>query len=145
MLASLQKHGVKQAMIAAGGDIRVGAPPPGRDGWRVAVQTFDREKHDEILMLCDASVSTSGDLHQMVEINGVCYSHIVDPATGLGLTRRTAAVVIADQGEISDPLATALCVLGENGAEPLRKRKGVREIKVRPWQDCPLDSSKIHD
>jgi thiamine biosynthesis lipoprotein len=145
MLASLHEQGVAQAMIVAGGDIRVGAPPPGRDGWRVAVKTFDQEKHDEILTLRDGAVSTSGDLYQMIEIDGVRYSHIVDPVTGLGLSRRTAAVVIADQGKISDPLATALCVIGEKGVATLRKRKGVREIKVRTWQDSRLDSSQVRD
>ena len=135
MLATMRERGIVSAMIAAGGDIRLGAPPPGRDGWRVAVQTFDQKKADEVLTLHDAAVSTSGDLYQMIEIDGIRYSHIVDPATGLGLTKRVAAVVIADRAELSDPLATAACILSEKGAQQLRRKEGVRDVKIRIWQD----------
>lgn len=85
MIESLAAAGIKRAMIAAGGDIRLGDPPPGLTGWKVAVQTFDLKSADEILVLANAAVSTSGALHQSVEIDGVKYSHILDPGTGLGL------------------------------------------------------------
>ncbi|MES2981186.1 MAG: FAD:protein FMN transferase [Verrucomicrobiota bacterium] len=137
MLESLIAAGLPQSMVTAGGDIRLGNPPPGRDGWNVAVQTFELNKRDEILVLSNAAVSTSGDLHQSVEIDGVKYSHILDPRTGLGLTRRIAATVIADTGKLSDPIATAACVLGEDGSEALKKIPGVRGIKMRTLQESP--------
>ena len=135
MLESLAASGISRAMIAAGGDIRLGDPPPGRKGWRIALQTFDPAKPDEVITLANAAVSTSGDLHQSVEIDDVRYSHILDPATGLGLTRRIAASVIADEAKLSDPLATAACVLGSEAGEVLRKLPGVREVKIRTLQD----------
>ena len=135
MLESLAAAGISRAMIAAGGDIRLGDPPPGRDGWRVALQTFDPAKPDEALTLSNAAVSTSGDLHQSVEIDGVRYSHVLDPATGLGLTRRIAASVIADEAKLSDSLATAACVLGPDSAGALRKLPGVRDVKIRTLQE----------
>lgn len=131
MLESLAKAGIKYAMIAAGGDIRLGDPPPGREGWRVAVTTFDSTKADEVLVLSNAAVSTSGDLHQSVEIDGVTYSHILDPNTGLGLTRRVAATVIASEAKFSDPISTAACVLGPDASDALKKLPGVREVKIR--------------
>lgn len=137
MLESLIAAGLPQSMVTAGGDIRLGNPPPGRDGWNVAVQTFDLNKRDEILVLSNAAVSTSGDLHQSVELDGVKYSHILDPGTGLGLTRRIAATVIADTGKLSDPIATAACVLGNDGLEILKKIPGVREVKIRTLQESP--------
>ena len=135
MLESLASAGFRQSMIAAGGDIRLGDPPPGREGWRVAVQTFDLARSDEVLVLSNAAVSTSGDLHQSVEIDGVKYSHILDPATGLGLTRRIAATVIASEAKISDPLATVACVLGLEADKLLKKLPGVREVKIRVVED----------
>jgi thiamine biosynthesis lipoprotein len=138
MLESLFAAGIHQSMIVAGGDIRLGDPPPGRDGWNVAVKTFDLSKRDEILMLSNTAVSTSGDLHQSVEIDGVKYSHILDPSTGLGLTRRIAATVIADTGKLSDSIATAACVLGDDGSEMLKKIPGVREVKIRTLQESPV-------
>jgi thiamine biosynthesis lipoprotein len=135
MLASLAAAGISRAMIAAGGDIRLGDPPPGRDGWRVALQAFDRTCLEDVLILSNAAVSTSGDLHQSVEIDGVKYSHVLDPATGLGLTRRIAASVIADEAKLSDPLATAACVLGPDASERLQKLPGVREVRVHTLQE----------
>lgn len=140
MLDSLASAGIFQAMIVAGGDVRLGNSPPGRDGWNVAVQTFDQNKRDEILVLSNAAVSTSGDLYQSVEIDGVKYSHILDPATGLGLTRRIAATVVADRAALSDALATAACVMGEEAAVVLKKLPGVREVKIRTLQDTPANS-----
>ncbi len=134
MLESLAKADIPRAMITAGGDIRLGDPPPGHEGWRVALQTFDATRPDEILVLANAAVSTSGDLHQSVEIDGIKYSHIVDPRTGLGLTRPIAASVVADEARLSDPLATAACVLGPDAADLLRELPGVREVKIRTLQ-----------
>ncbi len=135
MLEAMIAAGFQQSMVTAGGDVRLGNPPPGRAGWNVAVQTFDLEKRDEILTLSNCAVSTSGDLHQWVEIDGVKYSHILDPKTGLGLTKRIAATVIADTAKLSDPVATAACVIGENSADELKKISGVREVKIRTLQD----------
>jgi thiamine biosynthesis lipoprotein len=144
MLESLAAAGISQAMIVAGGDIRLGDPPPGREGWRVALQTFDPAQPDEVLTLANAAVSTSGDLHQSVEIDGVQYSHILDPATGLGLTRRIAASVIASEAKLSDPLATAACVLGPEAGDALRKLPGVREVKIRTLQDSAARPRFLH-
>ena len=144
MIESLAAAGISQSMIAAGGDIRLGDPPPGRDGWHVAVQTFDLKRRDEILVLSNAAVSTSGDLHQSVEIDGVKYSHVLNPATGLGLTQRIAATVIADRATLSDPLATAACVMGPDASEKLKRLPGVRDVKIRTLQEVPADlDSKI--
>ncbi|HWB01346.1 MAG TPA: FAD:protein FMN transferase, partial [Pirellulales bacterium] len=49
---------------------------------------------------------------QYVEIAGSRYAHIVDSHTGLGLTNRCSATVIAPDCITADSVATALCVLG---------------------------------
>ncbi|MEO7144413.1 MAG: FAD:protein FMN transferase, partial [Bryobacteraceae bacterium] len=60
----------------------------------------------------------SGDAEQHVEIGGVRYSHLIDPATEMGLTRRIGVTAVARRGIDADPLATAVSVLGaERGIE----------------------------
>lgn len=142
MLDSLAAAGIRQALVTAGGDIRLGEAPPGRKGWNVALKTFEVSENDEILTLSNAAVSTSGDLHQSVEIEGVTYSHILDPATGLGLTRRVAASVIADQAKTSDALATAACVLGADGSGALRNLPGVREVRIHKPHEAKPEKGK---
>jgi thiamine biosynthesis lipoprotein len=49
----------------------------------------------------------------------VRYSHIVDPATGLGLARPTAVTVVAQHATLADALATACNVLAPAAARQL--------------------------
>ena len=83
------------------------APPPGRAGWTIVVD------ERQTVALRDAAIASSGDREQSVEIAGTRYSHVVDPRTGLGLTSRVQATVIAPDGATADALATAVSVLGQ--------------------------------
>ena len=111
MLAVFTKYGLTRTSITCGGDVRVGDPPPGKDHWTIGVKTTGDAKPP--LELVNAAVSTSGDLHQFIEIAGKRYSHIIDPKTGLGLTEEQTATVIAPTATESDAMATAKCVKGE--------------------------------
>jgi thiamine biosynthesis lipoprotein len=110
--AILATHGIDSAMIDASGDVLVSAAPPGAAGWRIAVAPLRPGGTGETLVLAHAAVTTSGDAYQAVEIDGVRYSHIVDPRTGLGVTGQTTVTVIAPDATTADALATAASVLG---------------------------------
>ncbi len=111
----LRSHGLPRVLIDASGDVLVGDPPPDRDGWKVTVAGLSGGATDlgsRTIMLSNAAITTSGDARQFVEIEGQRYSHIVDPKTGLGLTRRSSTTVIAPTGWQADSYATAVNVLG---------------------------------
>ncbi len=113
-LKVLRQHGISRAIIDGSGDIVLGDPPPGETGWRIGIASL-REPDappKQFVRLANCSISTSGDAFQFVELNGQRYSHIVDPRTGLGLTRRSSVTVIAPDGITADSLATAVSVLG---------------------------------
>jgi thiamine biosynthesis lipoprotein len=83
-------------------------------------------------LLKNAAVSTSGDAEQFVEIDGVRYSHVVDPKTGLGLTERRSVTVIALEGMTADGLDTAACILGpEKGLALIESTPGAAGLFVR--------------
>lgn len=109
-LKALKANGINSALIQAGGDIAISDPPPNQSGWSVQIPG-----QLGFTPLANCAVSTSGDAEQFVVIDGVRYSHIVDPRTGIGLTNQFTATVIAERGLLSDPLATAFCVLGQSG------------------------------
>lgn len=114
-LAVLRRQGTPRALVELGGDLVAGEPPPGEPGWRVALLGTSGEPP---LLLANAAISTSGDTEQFVEIGGIRYSHIVDPRTGIGVTHRAAATVVAPTGLLADGLGTAVSVLGaERGWE----------------------------
>jgi thiamine biosynthesis lipoprotein len=115
-LKVLNACGIPRALVAASGDVRAGEPPPGKPGWVVTIASPAPETAPPTLLLRNAAVSTSGDTEQFVEIEGVRYSHILNPLTGLGLTNRIQATVIAPDATTSDALATACCVLGPERA-----------------------------
>lgn len=115
----LAERGIRSAMIDASGDIAVSGPPPGRDHWRVAVPALMRqpaansEEHTvPTLALVHAAVATSGDAYQAVVIDGLRYSHIVDPRTGLGVVGPTAVTVVSNDATSADALSTSISVLG---------------------------------
>jgi FAD:protein FMN transferase len=116
-LQAIAEAGCPIAMVAVSGDLAIGEPPPGRAGWQVdaggSVRTVSR-----------VAISTSGDTEQHLDSAGVRYSHILDPATGLGLTRSHVMTVIAAHGIDADALATAASVLGPERGRQLVERHG---------------------
>lgn len=129
-VAMLRARRLSRCMVDMGGDIVLGDAPPGRAGWEIENLNAERDE-DRILTLSRCGVSTSGDIEQFVEIDGVRYSHIVDPRTGLGVTSRLAATVVAPKGELSDPLATAVCVLGPDAGRRLAARYPGTRVFIR--------------
>lgn len=107
-LLVLGRHGLGRAMVEAGGDMAASGPPPGQRGWQIEAEAVPGGR----IWLKNAALSTSGDAEQHALVRGRKYSHIVDPRTGFGLTSRVQATVLARRGLDTDPLATALCVLG---------------------------------
>jgi thiamine biosynthesis lipoprotein len=140
-LLVLQQHGITRAVVAGSGDLAIGDPPPGKDGWDVALRTFEKpEDSDKLihLSLHNCGCSTAGDLHQFLEIDGTRYSHIIDPKTGLGLTHRIACTIIAPTAFDADALDTPLCVLGvERGLALLEKLPGCHARFVTLDGDAP--------
>ena len=108
----IQEHGIASQLVDAGGDFRVGAPPPGTEGWKIA-------KENETVLLKNTAMATSGGRFQFVEIEGVRYAHIVDPKTGLGLTNMSTVYVTAPTAMEADALATAVFILGKEKGETL--------------------------
>ena len=110
-MAVLKAHGITSALIAASGDITVSDAPPDKDAWVVEIAPIGKGEPARYVKLKNASVSTSGDLFQFVEIGNVRYSHVLDPKTGLGLTGRRSATVIASPGWRADAMTKAASVL----------------------------------
>lgn len=113
MIRVLNNHGIQRALVDGGGDVVASGPPPGQQGWTVALPSADPEKgRRRSIQLVGAALATSGSTYRYIEIDGVRYSHIVDPATGLGLTHRLIVSVHAPDGMTADALASAVSVLG---------------------------------
>ncbi len=134
MLKLLREQSFPIASVAAGGDIAVGDPPPGKKGWSIAIAPSGKQ-HSKVLTMRNQAVSTSGDAEQNLPIGGKTYSHIVDPKSGLGLTESSAVSVIAQTATESDAYATAFSVAKKCKADAIAKANGLRVIhapKAKP-------------
>lgn len=124
-LGTLRADGVPAALAEAGGDLLLGDPPPGRAGWRVAVATATG---DTTLMLANVAVATSGPSAQHVVIDGVRYSHVLDPRTGRPLTAARQATVVHRDGALADALSTAMTILEMSEGKRIAERLGARAV-----------------
>jgi thiamine biosynthesis lipoprotein len=146
-LSVLAQLGIRSALVAASGDLAFGDPPPGQHGWRIGVDSLDRPEaaFTRVLELSNAAVSTSGDREQHVDIEGTRYSHIIDPVTGMGLSRSIlvpgiTVTIVARHGVDADGLATAVSVLGgERGIAFIERQAGVAALVVT---DHVVESSR---
>ena len=121
--------GCSSILINAGGDIRVGDPPPERDGWRVVVAGLGKESPPlSSRLIRNCAVTTSGDLYQFVEIDGHRYSHFIDPHTGSPIERRQSVTVFAETALDADAGATALAILGIERASALFETLPLNEV-----------------
>ena len=131
-LQTLRETGIHRALINAGGDISAGDPPPGRNGWTIAVPvqvSADSTIYEEIL-LANQAINTSGSLYQSVDIDGMTYSHIINPKTGLGHTEQVQVSVVSADGTTADAFATALSVMPIEDARQLVKNRAELEAVI---------------
>jgi len=117
----LKKHGITRALVEMGGDIVVSGPPPGTRGWTIRVPNAGKGDQAPNMPFANCAISTSGDTEEFVVIGSVRYSHVIDPHTGLALTKGVQATIIAHDGLTSDPLSTALTLLDRSGRRRLLK------------------------
>lgn len=111
----LEAAGFPRAIVDAGGDVVCGDPLAGAEGWSIGLTALDGHPSASI-QVQRAAVATSGDLFRFLELDGVRYSHVLDPRTGLGVVGRRQATVVAPDGAVADALASVACVLDPQDA-----------------------------
>jgi thiamine biosynthesis lipoprotein len=148
----LRSYGLSRALVDGGGDITIGDSPTDSTGWRIALTSVssNREIESEYWSCSNTAIATSGATYRYVESDGVRYSHIVDPRTGMGVTAERLVTVLAPTGMRADALASAFSVLGEDaweesafGEEGTAVRFITRESAgYRQWQSAEFEASQ---
>lgn len=140
----LKSMGITSALVDAGGDLALSAPPPGEKGWKISISSGIASDSDEVIVISDCGVATSGATYRYIEHKGKRYSHIVDPKTGVGLTREVRSTIIAPSGTRADALATAVSVAGRRKRKAMLRKfpgtsvwlmeRSTRDKKWRSWR-----------
>ncbi len=116
-LQVLRTQGIDRALVDGGGDLAASGPPPGQTGWVISLP--DAAGADSLLYLANEALATSGDTYKYLEHEGVRYSHIIDPRSGLGVQTRVMVSVRAGNCMTADALASTLSVLDPQKGEAL--------------------------
>ena len=128
-IGALKKAGIKNAMIKAGGDLRVIGLPHGKTHWTVFIEDPEKKGNRLPVHLRGGAMSTSGNYENFFIEKGKSYGHLLDPRTGHPVEGIGSCTLVAPTCMESDAYATAACVLGvEQSQELLGKRYGMRFI-----------------
>ncbi len=135
--ALLDDRGYSNFLVEIGGEIRVKGNKDGL-GWRIAVEKPVRGERavEETLALSNIAVATSGDYRNYREIDGVAYSHTINPATGRPVAHSLASVTVADEDcAMADGWATTLLVLGPEAGFALAIRQNLPAMFIERTGD----------
>jgi FAD:protein FMN transferase len=114
------------AMLNFGGQLLV------RGSERVTIaHPLHRDRPLLALTLTDASLSTSSGSEKAFFVDGVRFSHILDPATGMALPPRGSVSVIHASPLVADALSTALYVMGPERGLAWARAHQVTAIFIR--------------
>jgi len=114
VLTLLKERGIKIALVNAGGSTIYGlGSPPDSSGWEIKIQDpIDQRKVAESIILNNRALSVSGSYEKFFELNGLRYSHIMDPRTGMPVQGILSVLVITGTGTAGDALDNVFYVLG---------------------------------
>lgn len=109
----MQSLGVKGGIINASGDLTTWGKRPDGSDWMVGITNpLNKARMFSWLPVANRAIATSGNYEKKVVIDGVEYSHIIDPRTGYPVRGIRSVSIIADSAELCDALATSVFVLG---------------------------------
>lgn len=120
----LSQQGIQSYLVDIGGETRAEGEKPGGKPWRVGINIPDEQAQvNDILTafdLQDLAVATSGNYRNWYELNGVIYSHTINPFTGYPeRTDLLSASVFTSRCAVADAYATAFMVMGKQRAYTL--------------------------
>jgi FAD:protein FMN transferase len=126
----LKKNGIASFLVEVGGEVRAGDAKPNGEKWRVGIEFPDDsvKKLSHIAELENQALATSGNYRNFLEVDGVQYSHTINPKTGMAVSKSKheftigSVTVISKDCATADAMATAAVVKGWNrGAEFLQR------------------------
>ena len=120
------KNYTKYLVDAGSSSILLGEKNGGKD-FKIKVSNLD----NTYLNLKNCFISTSSYDKQAVEIDGVNYSHIINPVNGSAINENDAVIVISDKGYLGDILSTAFINESLDSIKELEKHFEVKTIVIK--------------
>lgn len=129
-VAHLQSRGIKNAVVNAGGDLRM-IGSKGDKPWRVGIRN---PRGPGVIAAVegrgDESVFTSGDYERYFDWEGERYHHIIDPRTARPAQGIASATVIHTDTALVEAASKAVLIAGPDGWRDIAKRMGISQVMV---------------
>ncbi len=111
-------------LLNFGGDLVCNGPRAGDKPWQVGIESVGGGK-PAILSLKYGALATSGDARRFLIKNGVRYSHILNPKTGMSVIDAPSSITVAAQTCIEAGLMSTLAMLQGKDAQPFLQEQGI--------------------
>jgi len=134
----LESLGITDYMVEIGGELKLKGHNISNKPWRIAVEkpSAGNRMIQKVLPLSDISLATSGDYRNYFELEGVRFSHTIDPRTGKPITHKLASItILSDTTMKADALATALMVLGSEQGFELAEQQNIAALFIIKTDD----------
>jgi thiamine biosynthesis lipoprotein len=110
-------NGFENYLVEIGGEVYAAGYRKDGKKWRVGINRPQKDaaftEVYKVVPLSNRAFATSGDYRNFFEIDGVRYSHVINPRTGYPVSNGIVGVsIIADNCTLADGLATAIMVMG---------------------------------
>jgi len=139
--AVIEAAGIDDYLVEIGGELYGRGVNARGESWRIAVerpQSVGRRVL-RVVPLRDFGMATSGDYRNFFELDGVRYSHAIDPGTGWPVRHDLASVtVLADTCREADGWATGLLVLGPKRGPALARSLDLAALFIERHDDDRL-------
>ncbi|WP_339735411.1 FAD:protein FMN transferase [uncultured Gimesia sp.] len=123
----LESHSIENYLVEIGGEMRARGHNNQGLPWKVGIEKPVSETRvvQSVVPLSNLSMATSGNYRNFFEVDGVSYSHTIDPRTGWPVKHTLASVTVVGETCMNcDAVATCLMVLGpEEGYNWAKERK----------------------
>lgn len=132
LLSSLR---IDNFFVEIGGEIKVKGVKPGDLSWVPAIEApvaGDSQVYKVLSSLGETiSIAGSGDYRNYYEVNGVRYSHEIDPRTGRPITHNLAAAFVLEESAAkADALATAFMVMGPSESKRVIQESDIKALLI---------------
>jgi thiamine biosynthesis lipoprotein len=114
--ALCRERGALHGLVDLGGDLSLIGPHPDGEPWKVGVRHPRRpESALASIALASGAIASSGDYERVMIIDGVRYSHLLDPRTGWPVQGLAAVSVVASHCLIAGTASTIAMLKGAEG------------------------------
>lgn len=134
VIDALNNAGARSYILNIGGNVYCAQPPPGRESFRVAVESpGGSDEAAAIIRVSDMSAVTSGDYQRYFEYEGARYHHIIDPYTLYPARNFSSVTILHKDPALADLYSTRAFIMPyAEGAALVNGIEGMEAMWILP-------------